>query len=239
MAVGETTTRSSSTVMNLQKLLADRGFYNGAVDGLMGSQTRAAIIAAQKAYNLTADGVAGSQTLAALESDGAKAATKTVSSTTSTPITKSAEVSNLQELLGKRGFYNGAVDGLMGPQTRTAIVAAQKNYGLVTDGIAGSQTLTALESGAIPVTIAAKNPETTATVTAKTHSPVRGPSVRRRNEPHRTSILEAQKCVAGSADRHGHPEALALAHDRSHEGFAFEAASGFQVEEGGGSAGRR
>ena len=168
VAVGETTTRSSSTVMNLQKLLADRGFYNGAVDGLMGSQTRAAIIAAQKAYNLTADGVAGSQTLAALESDGAKAATKTVSSTTSTPITKSAEVSNLQELLGKRGFYNGAVDGLMGPQTRTAIVAAQKNYGLVTDGIAGSQTLTALESGAIPVTIAAKNPETTATVTAKT-----------------------------------------------------------------------
>ena len=152
--------------MNLQKLLADRGFYNGAVDGIMGSQTRTAIIAAQKAYNLTTDGVAGSQTLAALESDGAKAATTTISSTTTN--TKSAEVSNLQELLSKRGFYNGAVDGIMGPQTRTAIVAAQKNYGLATDGIAGAQTLTALESGASNVSVAAKNPETTANVTAKT-----------------------------------------------------------------------
>ena len=166
VAVSETTTRASSTVMNLQKLLADRGFYNGAVDGIMGSQTRNAIIAAQKAYNLTADGVAGSQTLAALESDGVKAATTTISSTTTS--TKSAEVSNLQDLLSKRGFYNGAVDGIMGPQTRTAIVAAQKNYGLVPDGIAGSQTMAALDSGASPVSIAAKTPEIpTANATVK------------------------------------------------------------------------
>jgi len=158
VAVGETTTSVSSTVMNLQKLLADRGFYNGAVDGIMGSQTRSAIIAAQKAYNLTADGVAGPQTLAALESDGGKS-TATPISTTAT--TKSADVSNLQELLSKRGFYNGAVDGLMGPQTRTAIIAAQTNYGLVTDGVAGAQTLAALESGASNVNIASKNTTTT------------------------------------------------------------------------------
>jgi len=168
VAVNETTTRASSTVMNLQKLLADRGFYNGAVDGIMGTQTRTAIIAAQKAYNLTADGVAGPQTLAALESDGGQStATTNISTTTSTA--KSAEVSNLQELLSKRGFYNGAVDGIMGSQTRSAIVAAQKNYGLVTDGVAGAKTLAALESGASPVSIASKNPETpasTATATA-------------------------------------------------------------------------
>ena len=165
--VSETTSSASSTVMNLQKLLADRGFYNGAVDGIMGSQTRSAIIAAQKAYNLTTDGVAGPQTLAALESDGAKASTTTISSTTTS--TKSEQVSSLQELLSKRGFYNGAVDGIMGPQTRNAIIAAQKNYGLVTDGIAGNQTLASLESGTSPVTIAAKNPTTTsATVAAKT-----------------------------------------------------------------------
>ena len=134
------TTRSSSVVMNLQKLLSDRGFYNGTVDGLMGSQTRTAIIEAQKAYKLPPDGVAGPQTLAALESDTAK--TTSVSSTT----TKSAEVTSLQDLLSKRGFYNGPVDGIMGPQTRLAIVAAQKNYGLTTDGLAGSQTIAALES---------------------------------------------------------------------------------------------
>ena len=160
--VRETTSSASSTVMNLQKLLADRGFYNGAVDGIMGSQTRSAIVAAQKAYNLTADGVAGPQTLAALESDGAKAVTTNISSTSTT---KSAEVSTLQELLSKRGFYNGAVDGIMGPQTRTAIVAAQQSYGLVADGIAGTQTLAALESGASKVSIATKNPATTSSAT--------------------------------------------------------------------------
>jgi peptidoglycan hydrolase-like protein with peptidoglycan-binding domain len=163
VAAVETTTSVSSTVMNLQKLLADRGFYNGAVDGIMGSQTRSAIVAAQKAYNLTADGVAGPQTLAALESDGGKPKAMPIITTATT---KSTEVSKLQELLSKRGFYNGAVDGIMGPQTRSAIIAAQKNYGLVTDGIAGVQTMAALESGASTVSIASKNAPTSSTTTA-------------------------------------------------------------------------
>ncbi len=150
----EPTATVSSSVMNLQKLLADRGFYNGVVDGVMGSQTRAAIISAQKTYNLTPDGVAGSQTLAALESDGNKTSVTPVSTPS---LTKSAKVANLQELLSRRGFYNGAVDGLMGPQTRSAIVAAQRNYGLVTDGIAGSETYAALESGSSNVNIADRN----------------------------------------------------------------------------------
>jgi len=150
----ETTARVSSSVMNLQKLLADRGFYNGAVDGVMGSQTRAAIILAQKTYNLTPDGIAGSRTLAALESDSNKTSVTPISTPS---LTKSAKVTNLQELLSRRGFYNGAVDGLMGPQTRLAIVAAQRNYGLVTDGIAGSQTYAALESGSSNVNIADRN----------------------------------------------------------------------------------
>jgi peptidoglycan hydrolase-like protein with peptidoglycan-binding domain len=150
----------SSSVMNLQKLLADRGFYNGAVDGIMGNQTRNAIIAAQKAYNLTPDGVAGPQTIAALESDGSKTATIAIS-TSNTSTTKSTEVANLQELLSKRGFYNGAVDGIMGNQTRSAIIAAQKNYGLTADGIAGSKTIAALESGSSKVNIAAQNTTTT------------------------------------------------------------------------------
>ena len=158
----ETNASVSSTVMNLQKLLADRGFYNGAVDGIMGSQTRNAIIAAQKAYNLTPDGVVGSRTLSALESDGS---TTTVTPISATTTTKSAEVSSLQGLLSKRGFYNGAIDGLMGPQTRLAIVAAQKNYGLVPDGIAGSQTLSALESGSSNVNVADKNRDSISTTT--------------------------------------------------------------------------
>jgi peptidoglycan hydrolase-like protein with peptidoglycan-binding domain len=165
--LNETTAPGSSEVMNLQKLLADRGFYNGAVDGLTGAQTRNAILAAQKTYNLTADGVAGSRTLAALESNGNKASVLPVSTTSTT---KNAEISNLQQLLSKRGFYNGTVDGLMGPQTRLAIVAAQKNYGLATDGIAGSQTLAALDSGSVSVNIADRNREIAAKATTEAKS---------------------------------------------------------------------
>jgi peptidoglycan hydrolase-like protein with peptidoglycan-binding domain len=150
VAVDDTTIRTSSSVMNLQKLLADRGFYNGAVDGLMGDQTRTAIIAAQKAYSLNPDGIAGQQTLAALESDGVNAIKE--KEAPSNTKNKSDEIANLQELLQKRGFYNGAVDGIMGDQTRTAIIAAQKSYGLTADGIAGPQTISALESGSSTVT---------------------------------------------------------------------------------------
>ncbi|PZV17721.1 MAG: hypothetical protein DCF20_04955 [Pseudanabaena sp.] len=158
---------ASSTVMNLQKLLADRGFYSGAVDGIMGLQTRTAIVKAQKAYNLTADGIAGTKTFAALESSG-KAKASTISTTTTKTKSSDTEISNLQELLSKRGFYNGAVDGIMGPQTRTAIIAAQKSFGLVADGIAGSQTMAALESGVSKVSIASKNSEPTSSTTTKT-----------------------------------------------------------------------
>ncbi|MFN9829099.1 MAG: peptidoglycan-binding protein [Pseudanabaena sp.] len=145
----------SSSVMNLQKLLADRGFYNGEIDGILGNQTRSAIIEAQKAYNLTPDGVAGQQTIAALKSDSSKVTTPISAGTSST--TNCNEVANLQELLSKRGFYNGEIDGILGNQTHSAIIAAQKNYGLAADGIAGSKTIAALESGGSKVNTAAQN----------------------------------------------------------------------------------
>ena len=189
---------SSSTVMNLQKLLADRGFYNGAVDGVMGNQTRAAIVSAQRTYNLTADGIAGSQTLAALESDGNKGVVTSTSSSTNTSTStstatstvKSAEVASLQELLKKRGFYNGSADGLMGPQTRLAIVEAQKNYRLVTDGIAGSQTIAALESGSSKVNIADNSS------TAKTTTDTKNADVSTKSDTSDKSLLAIQDLLA-------------------------------------------
>jgi peptidoglycan hydrolase-like protein with peptidoglycan-binding domain len=75
-------------VANLQNLLTDRGFYNGPITGFLGTRTRDAIIAAQKAYGLTADGVAGARTIAALEAGAPKqqiAATTTPAPANVTP----------------------------------------------------------------------------------------------------------------------------------------------------------
>lgn len=56
------------------------------------------------------------------------------------------EVASLQQLLARRGFNPGAIDGVMGPATKEAIVAAQTFYKIEADGVVGSGTLAALQS---------------------------------------------------------------------------------------------
>lgn len=51
-----------------------------------------------------------------------------------------ATLPELQVALARVGFDPGAPDGLMGPRTRAAIVAFQKERGLAADGIAGPLT---------------------------------------------------------------------------------------------------
>ena len=48
--------------MDVQTALKNAGFYHGAVDGKIGSQTKKAVASFQKSRNLTADGVVGKRT---------------------------------------------------------------------------------------------------------------------------------------------------------------------------------
>ena len=57
---------SGATVTEIQRRLKDWGYYDGAVDGVYGSRTEAAVRWFQRANGLSADGQAGTQTLAAL-----------------------------------------------------------------------------------------------------------------------------------------------------------------------------
>lgn len=50
----------------------------------------------------------------------------------------------VQQKLKDYGFYKGKIDGIFGPQTRTAVRNFQKAWGLKVDGIVGTQTLKAL-----------------------------------------------------------------------------------------------
>lgn len=54
------------------------------------------------------------------------------------------EVVNIQSRLSNWGYYDGAVDGIYGYRTFTAVKEFQRKNGLKVDGIAGSQTLAAL-----------------------------------------------------------------------------------------------
>ena len=55
-----------------------------------------------------------------------------------------SQVSEIQSRLKNWGYYNGAVDGIFGTQTRDAVIKFQKKNGLTPDGIVGIKTLTAL-----------------------------------------------------------------------------------------------
>lgn len=55
-----------------------------------------------------------------------------------------SEVSQIQSRLKEWGYYNGAVDGVFGTNTRNAVIAFQKANGLTPDGIVGSKTLAAI-----------------------------------------------------------------------------------------------
>lgn len=57
---------------------------------------------------------------------------------------KGAAVKRLQQRLMKKGFNPGKIDGHFGLGTEAAVMAFQKNAGLLADGVVGPRTLTAL-----------------------------------------------------------------------------------------------
>jgi peptidoglycan hydrolase-like protein with peptidoglycan-binding domain len=69
-AAGQETTSNATdnSIKKGQTLLSQLGLYDGAIDGIQGSKTTAAIKKAQSLYGLPVDGVLNSATLAALQS---------------------------------------------------------------------------------------------------------------------------------------------------------------------------
>ena len=57
---------TGSTVKSIQTKLKQLGYYSGAVDGIFGNKTKAAVIKFQGDYGLTKDGIVGSKTMQAL-----------------------------------------------------------------------------------------------------------------------------------------------------------------------------
>lgn len=86
-------------------------YYNGAIDGKAGAQTKAAVKRFQRGHGLTQDGIYGANTNARLV----------------------AQIKKLQRIVGV------AQDGIVGSKTIAGIKAKQKAWGITQDGIAGQQ----------------------------------------------------------------------------------------------------
>lgn len=108
------------TIKQRQWQLYYLGFYNGDIDGIWGSRSKAATIQFQTDHALDADGVFGEATQA-----------------------KSIEViADIQKLITDGKI---AIDGLAGQETKDATVQWQGKNGLIPDGIAGVMTRTKLQ----------------------------------------------------------------------------------------------
>lgn len=164
----------TSYMLEVQTLLARRGFAVGEIDGVYGRYTKQAVINFQRTQtNLVADGIPGANTLALLRNFSVsqpitpQQPNQTTNLTTSSdrpsqtivivrsdnsqvinlPQPELNEVGNLQILLKQRGFYQGEIDGQLGKSTTDAILKAQQAYGLALDGFVGPLTMRSLLAG--------------------------------------------------------------------------------------------
>ncbi|NLY42721.1 MAG: cell wall hydrolase [Clostridiaceae bacterium] len=124
-------------VSKLQQTLKDKGYFSHSVTGYYGSITKDAVIRFQQANGLVADGIVGPQTAGKLYAN---------SSSLLKLGSRGPEVSNLQQSLKTKGYFNHEVTGYFGPVTRDAVLAFQRDNGLLVDGIVGNQTWTALNN---------------------------------------------------------------------------------------------
>lgn len=143
-------------VADVQRLLRSRGFYNGAIDGIYGPQTASAIITFQRSRNLPANGAIEARTWESLIDLSNRTATPRANSLgkydANSPesvylaIGSSGQiVRDIQSFLRINGYYTGAIDGIYGTATASAVEAFQQRYSSLTnDGIVGSRTWRAM-----------------------------------------------------------------------------------------------
>jgi membrane-bound lytic murein transglycosylase B len=123
-------------ILDLQALLAERGFEPGAVDGLFGAATRRAMRSYQVEVGLPADGWPTPALLTRLRNEAA-AERRALRRAAATAL-NGAEIKALQAALNGLGYAIGKPTGTVGPRTRAAIRAFEESLGLTATGVASS-----------------------------------------------------------------------------------------------------
>jgi peptidoglycan hydrolase-like protein with peptidoglycan-binding domain len=127
----------AKVVAQAQKILNDRGFRTGGVDGKMGPQTQAALVNFQRAEKLQPSGKLDGPTLTKLglnKENGSANAERFGEAT----------IRRVQQTLNARGYEAGPVNGTLGESTQRALRAFQKAENLQVTGNLNPRTLKAL-----------------------------------------------------------------------------------------------
>jgi peptidoglycan hydrolase-like protein with peptidoglycan-binding domain len=124
----------------LQVALRSWGEYRGAIDGIAGPMTAAAVRHFQKRKGLVVDGIPGPTTRRALGRLGRPLYGKRMLRIGMV----GWDVSVLQFMLTRRGAPTGIIDGYFGRETALALRRFQRRAGLAADAVAGPVTRRAL-----------------------------------------------------------------------------------------------
>ncbi|MEH2057176.1 MAG: peptidoglycan-binding protein [Nostoc sp.] len=124
--------KTGAAVTSLQQRLRQLGYFNANATGIFGKITKDAVIAFQRNYRLPANGIVNRQTWNTLMGSSPTPARSSLSN---------QQVRELQVRLRQLGYFKTNPTGHIGPMTREAVMAFQRNYRLPVDGIANAQVL--------------------------------------------------------------------------------------------------
>ncbi len=130
---------ANAYVRGIQEELAVHGYRPGGVDGLAGARTVRAIRAYQRDAGLPVNGLATKELL-----DHLKFSLPKVYANPSRSGASRVLISEVQQQLSARGYYQSSVDGVVGPATRGAARQFQSDAGLPINGVIDKRLLSQL-----------------------------------------------------------------------------------------------
>lgn len=128
-------------IVDVQERLKNLGWYHGAIDGIVGSGTRSAASAYRQAAGLPRSSRIDKDLqlhLHFINPDLRAGSSRTVQ--------VDPDVRKAQELLKLLGYYPGAVDGISGPQTRSAVERFRRDQRLSAGSRVDAQLLQQLDA---------------------------------------------------------------------------------------------
>ncbi|MFN3323131.1 MAG: peptidoglycan-binding domain-containing protein [Bryobacteraceae bacterium] len=139
---------TAMSVREAQRVLQEAGYYRGEIDGIAGPLTRQALRDFQRDRGMTVTGQMDSVTVAGLQqlrteqiaaAEAARREPVTNNNNNDREITMMS-VREAQRVLRDAGYYDGAIDGIKGPQTQTALREFQLDRGMSVTGELDTET---------------------------------------------------------------------------------------------------
>ena len=163
-------------VKELQRLLSEKGIYEGPINGKFGPMTEEAVFRYQEAAGIERDGVVGSETMKKLKERPHPAGTYRNGDT-------GDEVKTIQKSLKEKNYYKGPINGKFGPLTEEAVIRFQTANNLEVDGIVGKITLELIKT---PPKAAAKSASGT---NAKSAAPANAKKIESQVAPNGVELM--------------------------------------------------